>query len=108
MAELRALHSWRREAIQGRRSRECAQGRQARQDRGIEPAQAPNGRPRMDRLLAEPSFRAHAARIGAAVTAAPGPAGIEAVLRGVIRPAGSGAATAPVAATATSLTKERR
>ncbi|APZ33025.1 hypothetical protein BOH66_00965 [Microbacterium aurum] len=35
----------------------------------------------VDRLLAEPSFRAHAARIGAPVTAAPGPAGIEAVLR---------------------------
>ena len=74
----------------------------------------------VDRLLAEPSFRTHAARIGAAVTAAPGPAGIEAVLREVIRPAGSGAATTPGAATAlraattpgaataTSLTKERR
>lgn len=41
------------------------------------------------RLLTEPSFRANAARIGAAVQAAPGPAGIESVLRDVVGVAAS-------------------
>lgn len=43
----------------------------------------------VERLLAEPSFRTNAARIGAAVQAAPGPAGIESVLRDVVGVAAS-------------------
>ncbi len=38
----------------------------------------------VDRLLREPSFRENAKRIGAAITVAPGPAGIDDVLRDVI------------------------
>ncbi|MBS1905793.1 MAG: glycosyltransferase [Actinobacteria bacterium] len=39
----------------------------------------------VERLLAEPSYRAHARRIGDAIVAAPGPAGIEDVLRGLVQ-----------------------
>lgn len=38
------------------------------------------------RVLQEPSFRENAARIGAEIAAAPGPAGIEPVLRGLVTP----------------------
>jgi len=38
------------------------------------------------RVLQDPSFRENAARIGAEIAAAPGPAGIEAVLRGLVTP----------------------
>ncbi|HTN55369.1 MAG TPA: glycosyltransferase [Microbacterium sp.] len=40
------------------------------------------------RVLHEPSFRENAARIGAEISAAPGPAGIEPVLRGLVARAG--------------------
>ena len=38
----------------------------------------------VDRVLAEPRFRENAARIGAEIAAAPGPAGVESVVRGLI------------------------
>ena len=41
----------------------------------------------VDRLLREPSFAQHARRIGDAIAAAPGPAGVEAVLSRLARPA---------------------
>ncbi|WP_336649108.1 glycosyltransferase [Microbacterium sp. MMO-10] len=50
----------------------------------------------VDRLLSESSFRGNARRIGDAIASAPGSAGVETVLRGVIRtapPARSGSAT---------------
>lgn len=46
------------------------------------------------RLLHEPVFRENAARIGASIADAPGPAGIEPVLRGLVRPT-SAPASAP-------------
>ena len=52
----------------------------------------------VDRLLREASFRENARRIGAAIAHAPGPAGVEGVLRGLVR-------QAPVALDATGGTR---